>query len=387
MALYQTLKDNAMANDIVAGLFGLSPFDVQQRQNEANRQYAASLAQADPFVAAKMSLGQAGAGLGQIGAGMMGLVNPEVEAAKQREAVMAQGGLDMSSAWLNAKAEQFRQAGDLQTAMRFKMAAQAQLEKEQERELKSTEMAKNLAQAQKAMREEDAAKQPTSVAEYQYAVTNGYKGTFQEWLKDKAQSTHISVGGGESKQPLPYIDPSTGKAVWGTIAEARGKPAAAYDPVTKQIVASAVAEGTVKGKDAAMIGGKYDALDAISSAQGLLEKGIYTGGYAAAGKAIAKYTPGMDKTKVANTEEFLSHIGNVVIPRLQEFGGNDSVEELKYLRAVSAGDITLEEEAIKKILSAAERKINAGIRRVAKGQQQTSGDGLSIEDRLKKYPK
>lgn len=373
-----------MANDIVSGLFGLTSSQIQQQQQAAIQQQAAAYAQQAPFERAAAGMYQGGAGLAGIGAGMMGMANPEVEEAERRAKALGQVDFQTPEGILNA-AKAAGERGDARMSLQLQMLARQRMAELQDAELKAAQMAKNLAQAQKAMREEESAKQPASVAEYQYAVTNGYKGTFQEWLKDKSQATHISVGGGESKQPLPYIDPTTGKAVWGTIADARGKPAAAFDPVTKQIVASAVAEGTVKGKDVAMIGGKYDALDAISSAKGLLDKGIYTGGYATAGKAIAKYTPGMDKTKVANTEEFLSHIGNVVIPRLQEFGGNDSVEELKYLRAVSAGDITLEKEAISKILAAAERKINAGIRRVAKGQTQPTDVGLSVEERLKKY--
>jgi hypothetical protein len=54
--------------------------------------------------------------------------------------------------------------------------------------------------------------------------------------------------------------------------------------------------------------------------------------------------------KVENTEVFMANIGEIVIPRLQQFGGNDSNEELKYLQKVVAGDQRLEPESMQRIL-------------------------------------
>ena len=127
-----------------------------------------------------------------------------------------------------------------------------------------------------------------------------------------------------------------------------------------------VAAGKIVGEAQATIDNKYSAISSLKSAKELLNKGIYAGPYAPLAQGAAKYSGGLigDRKKVINTETFLSEIGNTVIPRLQEFGGNDSVEELKYLRDVQGGRIDLEPETLKNILNSAEKKINEGIERL-----------------------
>lgn len=132
-------------------------------------------------------------------------------------------------------------------------------------------------------------------------------------------------------------------------------------------VAAAVEEGKALGEQRGMIPNKQDALTSVNNALGLLNKGIYTGAYAGIKKAGAKYTPGVDTEKATRTEEFISEIGNTIVPRLKEFGGNDSNEELKYLQRISGGDITLEEGALRAVLNRAQMKIQRGIDRVSKG--------------------
>ena len=105
-----------MANDIVAGLFGLSPYQVQQQQQAAIQQQAQAYAQQDPFQRAAAGMYQGGAGLGMLGAQAAGMVNPEVEAAKQREAIMG-GVTDMQTPQgLRALAAKFQAAGMTQQA-------------------------------------------------------------------------------------------------------------------------------------------------------------------------------------------------------------------------------------------------------------------------------
>jgi hypothetical protein len=120
-------------------------------------------------------------------------------------------------------------------------------------------------------------------------------------------------------------------------------------------------------KDKVLVNSRKDALSSITRTKQLLEAGIYTGAYANITKAGAKYTPFIDKQRAVNTETFLSEIGNTVVPRLQEFGGNDSNEEMKYLRAIMGGDITIEKGALKNILDSSEKKIRRGIDRHNKG--------------------
>lgn len=139
--------------------------------------------------------------------------------------------------------------------------------------------------------------------------------------------------------------------------------------------------GADVGKQSAAIQGKYTALSSLRDALDVVDRGIYAGGYGPLEEALAKYGAGIvgNKNRLVNTEEFRSYIGDVVIPRLQDFGGNDSVEELKYLRSVMAGETTLESASIKRILQNAEKKIRAGIKRLEAQQKAiTKGEPVPL---------
>ncbi len=136
----------------------------------------------------------------------------------------------------------------------------------------------------------------------------------------------------------------------------------------KKQMASASEEGKLLGKDRGNIASKEDAMSSLTKAKNLLKEGIYTGGYAEVKSNISKYSRFGDKKKLERTQAFVSEIGNTVVPRLQEFGGNDSNEELKYLRGIMGGEITLEKGALERILDSSEAKIKRGIDRVKKGQ-------------------
>lgn len=147
----------------------------------------------------------------------------------------------------------------------------------------------------------------------------------------------------------------------------------------QQAEKAGAAGGTEVGKQSAQVQGKYTALSSIQDALDVVDRGIYAGGYGPMQEAMAKYGGGVvgNKNRLVNTEEFRALIGDVVIPRLQEFGGNDSVEELKYLRSVMAGETTLEATSIKRILNNADKKIKAGIKRL-EAQQQAIGKGQQL---------
>jgi len=149
--------------------------------------------------------------------------------------------------------------------------------------------------------------------------------------------------------------------------------------VKKQAEKSGEAAGTAVGKETAAIEGKYTALSSVDDALNVVKKGIFAGGYGPLEEGLAKYSKGVlaDKQRLVNTEEFRSYIGNVVIPRLTEFGGNDSVEELKYLKSVMAGETTMESKSIEKILNKAKVNIERGIKRV-QDQQKAIGEGRQL---------
>lgn len=147
----------------------------------------------------------------------------------------------------------------------------------------------------------------------------------------------------------------------------------ASDPGLQGRISEAKEEGKAVGEQRGMIGGKYQAVDSVRDAKKLINDGIYAGYYGEIKKTLAKAIPLVDKRKAANTERFVSHVGNIVIPRLKEFGGNDSNEEMRYLQRVMAGDITMEPEALMKILDDAEKKIQQGIERLNRGDPGAPG--------------
>ena len=115
---------------------------------------------------------------------------------------------------------------------------------------------------------------------------------------------------------------------------------------------------------------KPEVQKAFDDAIKLVNQGIYGGAYGPEKQFLAKFTGIGSPQKVENTEVFMANIGEIVIPRLQQFGGNDSNEELKYLQKVVAGELRMEPKAMLRVLESAERKTRNNIERL---QKQTSG--------------
>jgi hypothetical protein len=132
------------------------------------------------------------------------------------------------------------------------------------------------------------------------------------------------------------------------------------------------AAGKELGKELITVKDKQSAIDSIRDAISILDQGIYAGSFSAIRKGLAKYGGIGDPDKVARTEEFASYIGDVVVARLKDFGGNDSREELAYLNKIIGGDLEIEPKALKRILERAEAKIQRGIERLRR--QAESGE-------------
>lgn len=124
------------------------------------------------------------------------------------------------------------------------------------------------------------------------------------------------------------------------------------------------AAGKELGKELITVKDKQSAIDSIQDALSILKQGIYAGSYSDIRKGLAKYAGIGDPAKVARTEEFVSYIGDVVVARLKDFGGNDSEQELKYLNRIIGGDLEIEPQALKRILERADAKIRRGIERL-----------------------
>jgi hypothetical protein len=137
--------------------------------------------------------------------------------------------------------------------------------------------------------------------------------------------------------------------------------------------AAAKAAGKIVGENVANIENQFSLQTAYTDAINLLDQGIYGGAIGPERQFIAKYTGIGSPQKVQNTEVFMANIGEIVIPRLVQFGGNDSNEELKYLQNVVAGNQRLEPESMKRILKSAEKKVQNNIKRLALQTQAAEG--------------
>ena len=335
-----------MATDSIMGLFQ-TPEQYQMAQREAVASQLAKEAQMDPFAKAQYLAGMSGYGLGKLAGGIMGAEDPMLKLATARKQIMSQ--VDQTDPQSLARAAQaLNQAGDVQGARALAMAAQ-------EAAVKQSQVVRNL--------RERPANEP-------------------EIVRLQNSRAELANQFGENDPRVKQIDAAIAKMTrqGKTLEETMGAGLGAIASAVAGAQAKKMGEtgGGEVGKQVANIQGKYTALGSITDALDMLDKGIYTGGYAPMQEAAAKYAGGiLRKDRLANTQQFRAYIGDVVIPRLQEFGGNDSVEELNYLRSVMAGDTTMEGTAIKNILQKAERKIRAGIDRLEK-QQQAVGKGQPL---------
>ena len=328
--------DKETSKSIVGSLFGLTPELVAQQQAQSNLQAsqntALQYAQMDPMQRAQYAMfqGASGAAGGLMGA--LGTESAQVQRAKQemalRQAIADKGiSLDNPKGYMEAS-KLAMGMGLTDIAAKMGMAG-AQLDRE-------------LATAESKRQE----KLTTAARQLQEA---GYVQGSPEFIAKMREIVQADI---------------TGKA----------KGSGSSTSVTIDAGSLAKAMGVDVGKQAAGVEGKYSALDSIEEARKKLKSGIYAGAYGPEQMAAAKYTLGAagSAKKVQNTEEFMSYIGNTVVPRLQEFGGNDSVEELKYLQRIMGGDQRLEPKSLERILDSIETKQKRAIERL---QSQTQAAG------------
>ena len=364
---------------VAESLFGVTPESLQQQRQEALLNRGVQLAQLDPFQQAYASI-YAGAGnIGRGVGGLLGAEDPELMRVRQRQQLL-QGINPADPASLRAAAQRAIEFKDFQAAQEFASRALA-AEKTQ------SEIAKNLRERaaadpyQQFLRSAIGKVTPESLAKYR--ETNDPADL--EWT-DKGAKGAATTELGKLLQERSQLDPIKDKESYDaynakikklTTGGGIGSEIAAGLSPIMGVIAKGQAQksgetgGAAVGKETAAIQGKYTALSSIKDALDVVERGIYAGGYGPMEEALAKYGAGVvgNKNRLVNTEEFRAYIGDVVIPRLQEFGGNDSVEELKYLRSVMAGETSLEKASIERILKNADKKIRAGIQRLEAQQK------------------
>lgn len=384
--------------EIVQSLFGLTPEMYQQQQQDQAGERALRFAQLTPIQQASYSIGRGAYGLAGAIGGALGGTDPKLQQITTRQQIAGQIDYNDPES-MRRGITALSQANDPQGAMQLQQIFLSQ--------------EKIKAETTKALRERSAADPiqqilrsgqytPASVFEYQQsgdisklqpmdkgkddiAVVNNklvdkrtgrviYEGDTPEKYSAHAREL-IDAGLKPGTEPfqrrmLEHIESKvTGAAKGsGTTVNLGG--------INISPKAVSEAAGKVVGAAVGNIENQYSLSTAVGDARKILDKGIYGGAYGPEKQFVAKFTGVGNPTKVVNTEIFMANIGEIVIPRLQQFGGNDSNEELKYLQKVSAGDLRLEPEAMKGILISAEKKIQNNIARL-KAQVESVGTGAT----------
>ena len=410
-----------MASEIL-GLF-TTPDQYNLMQQQATDARALQYAQLNPFQRAEMSLYRGGAGLGNAIGGIFGMQDPQLRMISQRQQLSQ--GLDMSNpdAIMQA-AQQAADLGDMQFATVLadygrKAASELALAQQRTREGRAAATPKELqiAQARAELLDRQAqiealpdseektrslgiikntlaglnatARQgqiPDSIEiARELALEKGpegsdaYTAAFRKELRSLTEKKNADKQLEQSKLLIeagyePGSEDYKAKMRQFVEAEITGKGKGKGTQVDIGGIRvdtgkAGEAAGKKVGEELIDVKGKQAAIDSIRDAKALLGpngEGVYAGAYGPAKQFMAKITGIGSSEKAARTEEFLAYIGETVVPRLKEFGGNDSEQELAYLNKITGGDITMEPKALVRILETAERKIRRGIERLRK---------------------
>jgi len=369
----------------------------QQKQNEAMQAQAYQFAQLSPMQQAQYSLYMGGQQLGGAIGSALGGKDPQLQQISMRNAIMRR--LDPSNPAQQMKIAQEIAQYDPEFAMSIADNAR--------------KSAIQIKQASGAARQGITAKvqEAERIASAEGLVGNVFETRVAELLKgsDKSKDDFVVVGNAlvskvtgkaiyEGDKPdkysafaqklidaglTPNTEPFQRRMLEHINAETKGAEKGTGNVTIGGISIdtgeAGKAAAKVIGANVANIESQYSLQTGVGDALKLIDKGIYAGAYGPEKGFVAKFSGGMigDPKKVQNTEVFMANIGEIVIPRLQQFGGNDSNEELKYLQRVVAGDQRLEPESMKRILISAEKKIANNIARLRK-QAESSGKGSGL---------
>jgi hypothetical protein len=391
-----------MAASEILGLF-TTPQQYQQNQLAQFQNRAAQEVQLNPFQQAALGARTAGYQLGQGIGGALGGQDPQLQLISRREALASQLDPNNPDSYMQV-AKMAADAGDQQFAIAIadagrKAMSDFALIKQRSSEKQGADPFEQLIRSGKYTPESLSAYQKSQnvadlvllektkddiavVGNALVSKTTGnviYQGDKPAKYSAFAQEL-IDAGLKPDTEPfqrrmLDYINEKTKGAGKGTGNVNIGG-------ISIDTGAAAKAAGKIIGENVANIESQYSLQTGIGDALKLIDRGIYAGAYGPEKGFVAKYSLGTigDPKKVQNTEVFLANIGEIVIPRLQQFGGNDSNEELKYLQKVVAGDQRLEPESMRRILASAEKKIANNIRRLQKqAESGSTGANLPLE--------
>jgi hypothetical protein len=347
--------------EIVQSLFGVTPQMYQQQQQDRADAQALRFAQLDPFQQANFAIGRGANMLGGAIGGALGGQDPELQRVTMRQQIARQLNPGDPASIQQAIAA-LQQSGDAEGAMML----QGEYRKLQESNalIGQRTAAAAESQAKAAAAQQEKAPKPVVVGNALVDPVSGreiYRGPDAQKYSGFAQEL-IDAGltpGTEpfQKRMLEYV---SGKAK----GVAKGTGNVTIGGITVDTGAAARKAGEIVGTNVANVEQQYALGTAFTDALNLLDQGIYGGAYGPEKQFVAKFVGIGDPKKVENTEVFMANIGEIVIPRLQQFGGNDSNEELKYLQKVVAGDQRLEPAAMKRILASAEKKVQKNLARL-----------------------
>jgi hypothetical protein len=386
-------------SNIVAGLFGMTPemYQGQQYQQDLKRSY--ELAQLDPGAAARAQLGASVGQLGRGFAGAMGIEDPQLKLISTRNTIAQQ--IDQTDPESILKgAQMLAQAGDQQGAMAL---AQYARQAQGEMALVQQRQAASQASLASASRERQQAVNPNiqvaneigtleaSLLDIENAPDSpdrtraknllNFRLTALKNLTTKPEKEKLSAFGQElvdaglTPGTEPYIKRMNEYLEKKLEGVKKGTGNVTIGGINVDTGAAAKAAGKIVGENVANVENQFSLETAYKDALSLLNKGIYSGAFGPEQAAATKYSLGLlgNQKKLENTEVFLANIGEIVIPRLVQFGGNDSNEELKYLQNVVAGNQRLEPESMKRILASAEKKVQNNIKRLNLQAQAAKG--------------
>jgi len=384
-----------MATDIVGSLFGVSPEMYQEERNRQGMSDAITMARLDPMQYANAAI-QAGAGRAAGGfAGLMGAEDPQMRLYSIRNALAQQ--FDVSTPeGLGQYASALQQVGDTQGALEAanisrKAASEVALAQQRLREKQGVDPLQQLIRAGKHtpqsidlyaksgnIKDLELIEKPNKAVVVGNSLVDSvtgfvlYEGPDVQKYSEFAK-TLIDAGLKPGTEPFQkrMLEYAT-KKVEGA---GKGTGNVTIGGINVDTGAASKAAGKIVGENVANVENQFSLETAYKDALSLLNKGIYGGAFGPEQAAATKYSLGLigNQKKLENTEVFMANIGEIVIPRLVQFGGNDSNEELKYLQNVVAGNQRLEPESMKRILTSAEKKVQNNIKRLNLQAQAAKG--------------
>ena len=402
-----------MATDIVQTLFGITPEGYERQQAAAADRRALEIAQLTPMQRAEFNIGR---GAYQL-AGALGGTDPELARISLRQSLARQINFNDPTS-IQEGVTALTQAGDTMGAI---MLADTARKAASESALMVQRNAAAAASLAKAGRERQQAIPADILKSREIGRLKEQRDLLATTGAEASQIALLDAQIAELTQNKPMV-----VAKGSTVVDARGNviyqgpDAEKYSTFARELIDAGLTPGTeafqkrmleyvtskakgaakgtgnvtignisvdtgeaakaaakVIGANLANVESQYSLQTAFKDAIGLIDQGIYGGAYGPEKQFVAKFAGIGNKKKVENTEVFLANVGEIVIPRLQQFGGNDSNEELKYLQKVVAGDQRLEPAAMRRILISAEKKVQNNIQRLLK-QAESGQTGAAL---------